>query len=309
LEFYRVVSPSARWKKRLLAGSRPFWQWWSSVSLPVVAEEIRQLLAMEKVPDLTDHASALISPTRDKLIVHHHGRCYEKSALGKSLPGVRRELAVYQAIAEQKRKEFTISQISESESGPASIRLRMEYAEGWFDESVPGLDRIVPALAEFFQLTEPHSVFWGDVWAKLFRAAEGLPEIQSRIEPQNSANMTPVGLVHRDFKPWNVKNGGKLLFFDFESADFCGCPLEDLLNYVIDPKLNRFPPEKVFLCCRRGNLPDACRYYLRLLKIPENTYVQYLQWYLLERTVFWKLAGQENPSRKFLALYDLLAKK
>lgn len=309
LEFYRGVSFSACCKKYFLTKSRPFWRLRNPMPPPAAAENIRQELGMQVVPLLTENTSALISPTRDKLIVHLHGKSYEKNAFGNSLPGVRRELEVYRTIGGRKWNAFTVSRISESESTSAQVRLKMEYAEGRFDESVPRLDRIVHGLLEFFHAAGTCRVPWNDKWEGLMQAAADLPEIRSRLEQQIPSGTTPLGLVHRDFKPWNVKNGDRLLFFDFEAADFQGCPLEDLLNYVLDPALNHHSPQDALKWCVEGELRDASNNYLRSLGIPESAFPDYLHWYLLERAIFWHSSGRKPLSQNFLGLYDLVIQK
>ena len=75
--------------------------------------------------------------------------------------------------------------------------------------------------------------------------AKKIEDLINKIHSNNNKTKIPLGLVHRDFKPWNTQQQEKLLIYDFEEAVLSGPPLEDLLNYYIDPKIKYVSPSKL----------------------------------------------------------------
>ena len=55
-----------------------------------------------------------------------------------------------------------------------------------------------------------------------------------------------LGMVHGDFKPWNITNLKKPLIYDFEETIVNGLPLFDLFNYYISPTIEHEEPKKNF---------------------------------------------------------------
>lgn len=79
----------------------------------------------------------MISHTRDKAVIHRHGVGYEKIAVGKSLPGVARELEVYQLLNQKSPQQFAYSQVEEAEKGTRDVHFLMNYAVGLFPKTIP----------------------------------------------------------------------------------------------------------------------------------------------------------------------------
>lgn len=286
LEFYRGVSFTAKCKKILLLLAYPLLKYKTNFD----GGEFR-------FGKLEPSCSAMISPTRDKVIIHRHGSGYEKQAFCKSLDGVRGELAVYRLLMEKQPESFAFSQIDELENSSERCRFFMKYADGDFTEKVPSEKDLLPALKEFFLLSGDKTMKWKELWSSL-------PEdLQKYISEADMKGETPVGLVHRDFKPWNVKYGRKILFFDFESASFSGCPLEDFFNYTVDPMMHFFMPEQVWkiVQSQRKTAED----FLEDLGTAKEDFSRYWRWYLLERTAYWKIQGQVAFSDKFLQLFRI----
>ena len=295
LEFYRAVAASAKLKKALLKLAFPVLKRRARLSSAEVAKVVASELGLTELPSIDGHASAMISPTRDKALVHHHGRSFEKFASGGSLPGVRRELELYRRLAEWGARSFAFSRILDSSVGKSSVRFEMVYASGEFSDAPPKLSELIEPLAEFFALPGRTTRPWAELWNEL---APGL-----ELPAGYRDGETPVGLVHRDFKPWNVKSGEKPLFFDFESASFTGCPLEDLFNYIVEPMLQSGRAENVSSVVH-GKYRGAAETLLDKLGIPRKEAERYWHWYLLERAAFWRTENRARHAELFIRIYE-----
>ena len=296
LEFYRGVGARAKLKKAVCFILYPWGRLFAKDNIHSVAGEIADALHIPPPAIPEGPASALISMTRDKAVIHHHGRGYEKFASGDSLPDVRNELAVYELLDKKKPKTFQYSQIDRGENTSEYVRFFMSYAPGKHRDRHPELSSLLGVLTEFFSLTPPKTVSWRELWDGL-----DLPELLSAIPAAFLEGQTPVGLVHRDFKPWNVKNGEKPLIYDFESVSFAGCPLEDFFNYVVDPLLHRHSPAKVLRRIRRRYWQMAAA-FLEEMRIPSKEVQRYWCWYLAERIAFWRRHKQPGFAENFVKM-------
>ncbi|MCI5779186.1 MAG: hypothetical protein MR051_05155 [Lentisphaeria bacterium] len=261
-----------------------------------VAGEIADALHIPPPAIPEGPASALISMTRDKAVIHHHGRGYEKFASGDSLSDVRTELAVYELLGKKKPETFQFSQVDRVVSTAEHVNFFMLYAPGEHQDRHPELSSLTHVLREFFSLTPPKMASWRELWDGL-----DLPELLNTMPSAFRQGQTPVGLVHRDFKPWNVKNGGKPLLYDFESVSFAGCPLEDFFNYVVDPLLHRHSPAKVLGNIRRRYWQMAAD-FLTEMRLPAGEVRRYWCWYLAERIVFWRRHKQPEFAENFVKM-------
>ncbi|MCQ2377697.1 MAG: hypothetical protein MJ016_00600 [Victivallaceae bacterium] len=293
IDFYRTVSFSAKVKKTVLRHSLFYWERKPLLSGSEVKEAIGALLDWELPFAFDDSFSALISPTRDKAVIHLHGKGYFKFAVGKSFSGVKKELEVYRLLAENTIRSFAFSAPGENVEKTGKIGFFMHYAAGSFSGAVPSARSLIFPLTEFFRIGGGREIPWRAVTEKL------TPEIRESV---SSDGMTPVGMAHRDFKPWNVMAGNdRPLFFDFESASFDGLPLEDLFNYTVDPALRTVSPAKVWECVRRREKEYGL--YLRTLGLPEEAWRRYWHCYLGERCSFWRERGETAFAEKFLELH------
>lgn len=296
MEFYRAVTPLSKAKKFCLFTGYPLLKFKGNISSDLVRSAIEKNIGVEV--KLFANNSAMISPTRDKVIIHRHGLGYEKTAVKKSLSGVKKELEVYKLLNEKQPVLFQYSKLLKSESNDNFVQFLMGYAEGNFSDRVPNISTLLEPLAEFFSLAQ-NSTSWQNLWEELLAPYPNLGKYVSMEMKQGTA---PTGLVHRDFKPWNVKYGVKPLFFDFESACFHGCPLEDFFNYTIDPcirfeKISKVKQTMLFL-------KPVAEKLLNLQNIPVTLFERYRKWYILERHIFWRSRNQSDLAEKFLELYE-----
>ena len=195
LEFYRGVTWRARAKRLALVLSYPFLR--DNCSLEEFSRQVFRATG-SRVPLAGGVCGicGILSPTGDKAVVHVPGRGYWKAATGKSYEGVRREVEIYQLLSERRPRSFGYSQVEEIQDNGSSVAFLMKEEPGGFLRGrVPTLKEVLPALEEFHSLA-------------------------------------PGGLVHGDFKPWNVRwrKDGRPQFFDFESCH-AGKMEEDLLHW------------------------------------------------------------------------------
>lgn len=301
LEFYRAVSWRSTGKKLLLTGAYPLLKRRATLSLADIAAVVGRELGLTELPVIGRECSAMISPTRDKAIIHRHGFGYEKIAVGQSFAGIARELEIYRILARRRPTVFAYSRLGEVIQRSGEVHFFMHGADGRFSEQIPPVRELLLPLVEFFRLNGNRILPWEKQWDSLAPDDE---KLTSRILREDRNGTTLVGLVHRDFKPWNVKRGAIPLFFDFESAAFDGCPLEDFFNYTVDPALRKKTPESVWRMVRKYAFPAAAE-LLHRLDIPAHESGRYWRWYLLERYVFWHKQNQQNFADQFLTLYDI----
>jgi hypothetical protein len=180
LEFYKGVTQQARLKRLVLLYTYPILR--SNCTTETMADRIERATGIR--PVISTDCSGIISPTGDKAVVHLERGGYWKAAGGKSYCGVRQEAEIYRLLAESRPKLFGFSNISDFRDTGMSVSFIMSEEPGAFcEKQCATLAQVMPALEEFHGL---------------------LPE----------------GLVHGDFKPWNVRwrKDGRPHFFDFEEA-------------------------------------------------------------------------------------------
>ena len=209
LEFYRAVSWRSTGKKLLLTGAYPLLKRRATLSPADIAAAVGRELGLAELPVIGSECSAMISPTRDKAIIHRHGFGYEKIAVGQSFAGIARELEIYRILARRRPTAFAYSRLGEEIQRSGEVHFFMHGADGRFSEQIPPVRELLLPLAEFFRLNGNRILPWEKQWDSLAPDDE---KLTSRILREDRNGTTLVGLVHRDFKPWNVKRGAIPLF-------------------------------------------------------------------------------------------------
>ena len=110
----------------------------------------------------------------------------------------------------------------------------------------------------------------------------------------------PLGLVHRDFKLWNVLNYEKPLIFDFEETIMYGPPMEDLFNYLIDPIImNKTQKDVSNFIFNKQNI-SLYKLYLRELNLKVD-FDLFLKIYLFNKILFLKSDYKHRTLNRYIA--------
>ena len=258
--------------------------------------------------ELDENCSILISPTRNKIIVHHHDRYFHKFAFSDSYKNVKNEAKIY-GLLSRPLQNFKVSKfydLNDRENVFCSFKLgsQKKHIESNID--------LTSALVEMFKVSrqEKHlfSSYLEDLknrYVKSGITCVSVKKVLNELEDTHKDELIPLGLVHRDFKHWNITVESGLLIYDFEEAVTDGPPLEDLLNYTIDPIVRYLsPPEVADKMFDSENLKEYKR-YLDKLEIDLDLQVL-LYCYLIERAIFWIDADEKETSAKYCDLLEYI---
>jgi len=318
LRFYKTLTMKQKAKKAALYGYLYLLGLLRSVrgvpavqSREAVASLFSDIAGSTVALGLDEDCSALISPTRDKIIVNHHGRFFQKLAFGNSYAKASNEANVY-ALLRQPFMFFRVSDIYDFTVDPAGI---CAFKLGRNAQADTANTDIIPALAELFNVTRTDASPLGIYldWLAFRCAMSGMANgrVRRALDALSDAYgdaPVPLGLVHRDFKPWNVNDENGLLFYDFEETVTDGLPLEDLLNYVVDPIVRNGSAASVY---KTVFMPEnVARYNRYLLALGLDTpFEPLLLIYVLERALFWREAGETSTSEKYLLVLEFLTER
>ena len=256
--------------------------------------------------ELDENCSILISPTRDKIIAHHHGAYFHKFAFGKSYEKVRNEAAIYKLL-DRAFRHFRVSSLFELEEKEEDAFCSFKLGDRKRRNDKGKID-IVAALVEFFDVTRqeerPLSRYvetLEDKYAQSGLKCQAAKDVLKKLSNMNENALLPLGLVHRDFKPWNINDENGLLIYDFEEAVTEGLPLEDLFNFHIDPIVRYEAPETVMTKAFSNARQKEYERYLSLLGTEIDTAVLF-RCYVVERISFWRNENDDETSEKFCSL-------
>lgn len=262
--------------------------------------------------ELEENCSVLISPTRDKVIVNHHDEYYQKFAFGKSFRGVENELLIYELL--QDSSEFEVSYVLDSyvNVGAKHCYIKLAYPVNKVVRAGQS-DNLVTILLEFFNSGPiKKSLQFADYINMLLMRYRSLDETRAKNIVRYIGNAKaevygqveiPMGLVHRDFKPWNTLKGERRVIYDFEETVLDGPPLEDLLNYYVDPIIRYRSPEEVFNVIFSKEKMDEFITYLNQLGVDMN-FEPFLLTYILERILFWSELKDEHYMSSYQNFLD-----
>ena len=258
------------------------------------------------------NSSLLISPTRDKVIVHHHGASFHKFAFGKSYNNVKNEAKIYKLL-DKPLEHFKVSTFYDLEDNAQKTfcSFKLGYAKVSSSHNVD----LTAALIEMFSVTKQEGYSWGAHLERLKEESqessfihEAIDRAFGQLETITDDVVIPLGLVHRDFKPWNINDEDGLLIYDFEEAVVDGPPLEDLFNFHIDPVINYISSEEVIaLVLKKSHTKEYTR-YLEKLNI-DLDFRLFLYSYIIEKIVFYTTIKAYEVRDKYIELLLCLIKK
>jgi hypothetical protein len=259
--------------------------------------------------NLTENNSVLVSSTRDKIIINHHNHCFQKFAIGKSYSNVINEIEVYRQL--NSSYSFLISEISEIQINNDFCSFNLSQPK-YFSKNItpPKPENLSKILVDFFSSVKLTYISWQDYITGLKQKLQTSAFCDEFILEKSNINLQddfklPLGLVHRDFKPWNILYGSKPLIYDFEEAIFNGPPLEDFYNFYIDPAIGNKKPQFVLDVIYSPEVNQALNYYIQNLKIKiPKEYL--LVTYLIERLLFWESKKNLDTANHFKNVLDSL---
>ena len=269
-----------------------------------IKEYLEKLTDLHIDFELDENSSVLVSPTRDKVIVHHHGHFFQKFAFGNSYKNVRNEAEIYKLL-DRPLRNFEVSKFYDyidRENEFCSFKLSSQH------KSVKAEIDIVSALVEMFNITRQDKCLFSTYLEGLknrYRESDTentlIKSVLETLEDAHQNELISLGLVHRDFKPWNINDEYGLLIYDFEEAVTDGLPLEDLFNYNIDPIIRYVSPldviDKIFM---PENVKEYKR-YLIMLKVDLDFEVL-LYCFMLEKILFYKEVEHDEIRNQYIEL-------
>ncbi len=313
LKFYKAQTSKQKLKKNLFTLYLMFLSLFSASKLKTKEEVLFYLNGLSNINmdfELGEESSVLISPTRDKIILHHHGKYFQKFAFGKSYENVKNESKIYDLLNVD-LSHFEISKMYDKVETSDYCSFKLSAKRTYVNKELD----LTLALVEFFSLSLQKDCLFDDFIDSLenelvqstLTNAEATALLQS-YKTKYKNQTIPLGLTHRDFKPWNVKMDDGLLIFDFEEAVLDGLALEDLFNYSVDPVIRYLDTKVVYEKIFQEVSVQEYKRYLKLLSIDIDFSV-FLNLYLIQRAVFWQKAGEVDTANDYLNLFEYVNKK
>ena len=312
LKFYKPVNLMGELKKTALFGVL-----WTIGKL-----NMKMLKSLEEVSaycsnviskkidfNLSEDSSVLISPTRDKIIVNHHNYSFQKFAIGKSYSGALNEIELYEQL--NSSDSFLISEISGIQITNDFCSFNLKQPNSFSKNTTPPKPKNLSIiLFDFFNKVPLTFISWQDYIVRLKQKLKTSTFCDEFVLEKVNVNLEddlklPLGLVHRDFKPWNILYGNRPLIYDFEEAIIDGPPLEDFYNFYIDPIIRYKRPKYVIGVINSIEVKEALDDYIKNLKInilKEDLFVTYL----VERILFWESKKDLDSAKHFKKVLKFL---
>jgi hypothetical protein len=255
--------------------------------------------------ELDENCSVLISSVRNKIVVHHHDSYFQKFAFGKSHNNVKNEAAIYELLSKP-MKYFRVSKIYDyinDRDAFCSFKLSNK------DTSKYGRVDTVAALLELFSVTKKvidFEVYIIDLISRYesssFKYSLMGKTLQQLLASSPNKKIS-LGLVHRDFKHWNINTENGLLIYDFEEAVVDGPPLEDMFNFYVDPVVRYQSANEVASIIFDMQNVKKYQSYLKALNV-ELDYRVLLYCFLIERALFWMKENDKKTADKYCQLLN-----
>ena len=241
---------------------------------------------------INDDCSILISPTKDKIIIHNHiENSFDKYAFGKSLDGVKNESSVYELL-EKEHTTFNISKISDFKSYENYCKFKL--SNKLFKRKNDSIYRIA---LDFFAVKTSNMKIEDYFENRFSHRNNDLDKYYKYFLEKYTSKTLILGLVHKDFKPWNMDLTQGPLIYDFEETTFA-LPLEDLINYYVDPMISTNSEESILEFINSKTLQIQINNYLKDIRILEDKEF-YISQYLFERAYFWDKRTKPDISSKY----------
>jgi hypothetical protein len=264
--------------------------------------------------DINEDVAVLISPSRDKVIVNHINTHFQKFAFGKSYVKVKNEAKIY-SLFKTIPRSFQISQLqdfTDIENDHCSFILNNNEIQKKSEEKYS----LAQTLVEFFLVSHSGEISVNTYIYQLLNALEYLNLPQFRVLEDHLLNlkftfglvMLPLGLVHNDFKTWNVISYDKILIFDFEEANLQGMPMFDLFNFYCDPNIRFISAKKLSKTLFSQDNINFYHEYLSLLEI-NLCFECLLDLYLIERILFWHATNEQKTVTDYLGFFKFIHSK
>jgi len=258
---------------------------------------------------ISTNSSVLVSPTRNKIIINEHNVCFRKIAFGESYEKVKKERGIYKLLVNKSNK-FKVSDFLEIRDIDGKYYSFKMIAPSEKDVKFKRKWDLVDILIEFFKSSKVQNETIEAYFLKLqnnFDLSDYEQEINfiNKIIGPHGQKVVPLGLVHRDFKPWNIKNSNPIIIYDFEETIKNGLPLEDLMNYYIDPIIRYKKTSLVADAILSEDKIKQYHLYLNRLNVDINVMVL-LFLYLFNRMLFWKGLKNLPVEKKFKGLFHEL---
>lgn len=262
---------------------------------------------------LSQDCSILISPTREKIIIHYHEKKFKKIGFHNNYQKVKNEANIYNFLQTIDMQNFNVPKISNELDSKDNI-----YS---FDISnkidlTTNPQNIKDGLIELFLTTKLNrislEIYISDLEKVLKENKIILQSVFTflkKIKENHGYKIINLGFAHGDFKKANmVFKNQQILLFDFEESCLNEIPLYDYFNYIVDPLILNHSP--VDIRNKLFNTKNVNFYNKYLKKIGDDINFEILlSLYLVNKIIFYRLWGRDDYRNGFISLFECLNEK